>query len=415
MRIAFFVWEFFPRLVGGLGTYAIEIARKYEELGHDVTVFTLNDGNLPTREEWKGIEIHRPMVLDASDVFPLFVTEDLKKWGQNIKLFSDIFTYNLLSATKFVNYCMKKQNKRFDIVAVHDWLSSISGLMIKKDCQKLPVVLHLHSVEEQRSMNGGSEVVKHIEKTMADKADQVVTVSNSMKEYLSSLGFQSSKINVCYNGCDPKKYDPSKVDKKKVKKLRQRYEIKDDEKVILFVGRLTWIKGVYNLVHAMPSILKDFPKTKLLILGKGEQYNDLINHAKKHGISDKVIIRSEWVSEEERILHYALSDLCVFPSINEPFGIVSLEAMSMEKPVVVGAAGVNGLREQVIPTGPKRTGVHVNGESREDIAWGIKEVLKNFEEARNWGKNGRKRVLKEFTWDVAAKRTLEVYQRMVKK
>ncbi|MDI6798409.1 MAG: glycosyltransferase family 4 protein [Candidatus Aenigmarchaeota archaeon] len=414
MKIAVFCWEFFPKLVGGLGTYAIEITKKFEELGHDVTVFTLNDGSLPTRENWNGIEIHRPIVVDASDIFPFFVVEDLRKWGQNIRLFSDIFAYNLLSATKFVNDCIKKQGKKFDIVAVHDWLSSISGLLIKKDLKDLPIAFHIHSVEEQRSLGGGSEVVKHLEKTMGDKANHVITVSNSMKEYLASLGYPANKITVCYNGCDPEKYDPANVDKRKLEELRKKYEIKPDEKVILFVGRLTWVKGVYNLVHAMPSILKDFPDTKLIILGKGEQYGDLIAHIQKHDIADKVNIRSEWVDESERITHYALADLCVFPSISEPFGIVSLEAMAMEKAVVVGAAGVSGLREQVIPSGENKTGVHVNGENPEDIAWGVKEILKNFEEAKKWGKNGRKRVLKEFTWDIAAEKTLSIYESLTR-
>jgi len=414
MNIAFFVWEFHPRLVGGLGTYAIEITKKFEELGHEVTVFTLNDGTLPTRETWNGIEIHRPLIIDSSDIFPFLVTEDLRKWGQNIKLFSDIFTYNLLSASKFVNDLIKKQGRKFDVVAVHDWLSSISGLLIKKDLKKMPIALHLHSVEEQRSLGGGSAVVKHLERTMAERANQIITVSNSMKDYLVSLGYPSERISVCWNGCDPEKYNPAKVDKKKLEDLREKYGIKPNEKVILFVGRLTWVKGVYNLVHAMPSILKEYPNTRLLILGKGEQYGDLIVHVQKHGIADKVNIRSEWVEEDERILHYALADLCVFPSLSEPFGIVSLEAMSMEKPVVVGAAGVNGLREQIIPSGEDRSGVHVNGENPEDIAWGIKEVLKNFDEAKKWGKNGRKRVLKEFTWDIAAKKTLSIYESLIK-
>jgi glycosyltransferase involved in cell wall biosynthesis len=100
----------------------------------------------------------------------------------------------------------------------------------------------------------------------------------------------------------------------------------------------------------------------------------------------------------------------VFPSLSEPFGIVSLEGMSMEKPVVVGASGVSGLKEQIIPKGENQCGVHVDGANPNDIAWGIKEVLKDMDRARKWGKNGRKRVLKEFTWDVAAKRTLEVYE-----
>jgi len=414
MKLAVFCWEFYPKLVGGLGTYAIEITRKFVELGHEVTVFTLNDGTMKTKEEWEGIEIHRPMILDSSDIFPFFVTEDLRKWGKNIKLFSDIFAYNLLSASKFVNFCIKKEGRKFDIAVVHDWLSSISGLLIKKDMEKLPVAFHVHSAEQQRSLGGGSEVVKYLEKTMARKADHVITVSNSMKDYLASLAFPSDKITACYNGCDPEKYNITKVNKRELDELRKRYKIKDNEKVIFFVGRLTWVKGVYNLVHAMPSILKDFPNTRLVILGKGEQYNDLIAHIQKNNIADKVDIRSEWVDEEERILHYALADLCVFPSISEPFGIVSLECMSMEKPIVVGASGVSGLKEQVIASGKGKTGIHVNGENADDIAWGVKEILKNFDEAMKWGKNGRKRVLKEFTWDVAAKKTLSIYEALIK-
>ncbi|MEM5794601.1 MAG: glycosyltransferase family 4 protein [Candidatus Aenigmatarchaeota archaeon] len=414
MRIAIFCWEFYPRLVGGLGTYAVEISRKFEEMGNEVTVFTLNDGTLKTKEEWQGIEIHRPLILDVSDIFPFIVTEDLKKWGTSIKLFSDIFAYNLLSATKFVNFCIKKEKRKFDIVAIHDWLSSITGLAIRKEIGKIPIVFHLHSVEEQRSLGSGSEVVKYLEKTMAQKADKIITVSNSMKDFLIKLGYPQEKIVVCYNGCDPEKYNPKKVKKEKLEKLKEYYGIKEGEKMIFFIGRLTWVKGIKNLIKAMPIVLKDFPESKLIILGKGEEYSELVELSKKLGISDKVKIRSEWVSEEERILHYALADVCVFPSISEPFGIVSLEAMAMEKPVVVGAAGVSGLREQVIPSGKERTGTHVNGESPEDIAWGIKETFKNFEEAKKWGKNGRKRVLKEFTWSIAAKNTLKVYESLVK-
>jgi glycosyltransferase involved in cell wall biosynthesis len=415
MRIAMFCWEFYPRLVGGLGTYAIEISRKFKELGNEVTVFTLNDGNLKTKEEWNGIEIHRPLILDVSDIFPFLVTDDLKKWGTSIKLFSDIFAYNLLSATKFVNFCVKKEKRKFDIVAIHDWLSSITGLAIRKDLEKIPIAFHLHSVEEQRSLGSGSEVVKYLEKTMAEKADKIITVSNSMKEFLTRLNYPKDKIEVCYNGCDPKKYDPKKVKKEDVESLKKFYGIKENEKVIFFIGRLTWVKGVKNLIKAMPSVLKDFPESKLIILGKGEEYSELIDLSKKLGIEDKVKIRSEWVSEEERILHYAMADVCVFPSITEPFGIVCLEAMAMEKPVVVGASGVNGLREQVIPSGKDRTGTHVNGENPEDIAWGIKETFKNFEEAKKWGKNGRKRVLKEFTWDMVAKKTLKIYESLLEK
>lgn len=414
MNIGFFVWEFWPRLVGGLGSYALELTKKYTEKKHKVVVFTMNDGKLRTSEKWEGISIHRPLALDSSNIFPLFVAEDLKKWGTNVNFFAEVYNYNILSACKYVNQLIRKDKQHFDITSVHDWLSSIAGLMVKNELKDMPVVVHFHSVEEQRSLGKGSEVVKYLERTMGQKADKIITVSYSMKDFLVSLGYPKEKIEVVYNGCDVDKYDPKNVDKKLVEKLRERYKI-GDERVILFVGRLTWVKGVYNLIKAMPEVLKEFPKTKLIILGKGEEYNDLISLSQQLGLyEDKVCIRSEWVSEEERIAHYALSDLCVFPSISEPFGIVSLEAMAMEKPIVVGARGVSGLREQVIPSSEDKTGMHVNGEDPNDIAWGIKEILKNSEEAKEWGKNGRKRVEKEFTVDIAAERTLEIYEKVIK-
>jgi glycogen(starch) synthase len=112
-------------------------------------------------------------------------------------------------------------------------------------------------------------------------------------------------------------------------------------------------------------------------------------------------------------LHYAASDICIFPSVYEPFGIVSLEAMAMEKPVVVGARGVVGFREQVLSSGPDQNGVHVNGEDPLDIAWGIKETLRNPEKARNWGENGRKRVIEYFTWRKVADETLKIYESLL--
>jgi len=350
MNIGFFVWEYYPRMVGGLGTYAVEITKKYEEMKNKVAVFTLNEGNLKTERIWEGVEVHRPLLIDASDIFPMFVADDLKRWGGNIKFFSDVYIYNLLSASKFVNDLIKNKKMKFDLVCIHDWLSSVSGFLIKKELPNLPLVFHIHSIEEQRSLGDGSETVKHFERKMAEYANKIITVSRSMKQYLVSIGYPANKIEVVYNGCDPEKYNPAKVNKKKIDELRKKYDIKPNEKIIFFVGRLTHVKGVYNLIDAMPSVLKEYPNTKLIVLGKGEEYNDLVVRSQMYKISDEVRIRSEWVSEEERIAHYALADVCVFPSISEPFGIVSLEAMSMKKPVVVGASGINGLKEQIIPS-----------------------------------------------------------------
>jgi glycosyltransferase involved in cell wall biosynthesis len=409
LRIGFFVWEYPPALVGGLGTYAEYITREFVAMGNDVTVFTLNPGNLKTREIVKGVEVHRPLIADASNVFPMFVTDDLKKWGTNIRLFNDIFIYNVLSATKFINSMLKKEGCVYDVVCVHDWLSSIAGIIIKNET-KVPVVFHVHSTERGRSGGQGSEVVSYLEWAMAQRADRIITVSHAMQEDLVRHGWPKAKISVVWNGVDPERYNPKKCKPEEVEAIRSRYGIKPDEKMILFLGRLTWVKGVINLVQAMPMILTEYPNTKLVILGKGEQQNDIVEAAARLGISDKLICRFDFVPEKERILHYAAADVCVFPSTYEPFGIVSLEAMAMEKPIVVGAQGIVGFREQVVPFGPDQNGIHVNGGNPADIAWGIKEVLCDAERAKKWGENGRKRVLQYFTWRKAAEQTLQIYE-----
>ncbi|RLI21673.1 glycosyltransferase family 1 protein [Candidatus Bathyarchaeota archaeon] len=414
MRIGFFVWEYPPELVGGLGTYAEYITREFVELGNDVSVFTLNPGDLKTREILRGVEVHRPLIADASNVFPMFVIDDLKKWGTNIRLFNDIFIYNILSATKFINGLIKKEGYTFDVVCVHDWLSSIAGLIIKNET-KIPVVFHVHSTEWGRSGGQGSSVVSHLEYATAQKADRIVTVSHTMRDDLTRHGWSQSKISVVWNGVDPERYNPKECREEDVEKIREKYGIPKDWKMLLFLGRLTWVKSVRNLLQAMPMVFSEYPKTKLVILGKGEEQRDIVETAERLGIKDKIIYRFEFVPEDERILHYAAADVCIFPSVYEPFGIVSLEAMSMAKPVVVGAQGVVGFREQVVSSGPDQNGVHVNGGDPADIAWGIKEVLKDSERAKRWGENGRKRVLEFFTWRKAAEQTLEIYKMLLEK
>ena len=412
MRIGFFVWEYPPALVGGLGTYADYITREFVSMGNDVTVFTLNPGNLKTREVMKGVEVHRPLIVDASNVFPMFVIDDLKKWGTNIRLFNDIFIYNTLSATKFINSTLKKESCNYDVVCVHDWLSSIAGIITKNET-KVPVAFHVHSTEWGRSGGQGSEVVSYLEWATSQKVDKIVTVSHAMQEDLSRHGWPKSKISVVWNGVDPERYNPKNCNPEEVEAIRNRYGIKPDEKMILFLGRLTWVKGVTNLIQAMPMILAEYPKTKLVILGKGEQQNDITETANRLGISKNVACMFDFVPEKERILHYAASDVCVFPSTYEPFGIVSLEAMSMAKPIAVGAQGVVGFREQVVPFGPDQNGVHVNGGNPTDIAWGLKEILADPNRAKKWGENGRRRVLQYFTWRKAAEQTLQIYDRLL--
>ncbi|MCD6243303.1 glycosyltransferase family 4 protein [Candidatus Bathyarchaeota archaeon] len=416
MKIAVLVYEYPPKIVGGLGTYATEITRKFVLLDHDVTVFTMNDdeGSLPTREIWRGIEIHRPIHIDISDSLPDVVAEDVKKWGRGLQFFSKVLMYNYLSASKLINELVRKDEFKFDLVVAHDWLSIIAGAAIKREL-KLPLVFHVHSTEKGRTLGDGSEVISNLELRGGKTADMVITVSNAMKEELKQLGFPEEKIRVCYNGVDPEKYNPNKVSKREIAQIRQKYGLKEEDLMIFFIGRLVWVKGVDKLVMAMQHVLKEIPNAKLVVVGMGDMQEYLEKLVENLKLQDAVKLRFEFIPEEERIIHYAACDVAVFPSLYEPFGIVTLEAMSMEKPVVVGARGVSGMREIVIPNGPEQCGFHINPNDPKDIAWGIVNAIKDPAKKEQLGKNGRKRVLENFTWDIIAKKTIELYEEVIEK
>jgi glycogen(starch) synthase len=369
---------------------------------------------LPTREIWRGIEIHRPLHINISDSLPDVVAEDIKKSWTGIQLFSKILVYNNLSASKLVNELIRKEEIKYDIVVAHDWLSAMGGMTVKREIG-LPFAFHVHSTEKGRTLGNGSVTVSNIELHAARVADLIVTVSYAMKDELIGLGFPKEKIQVSYNGVDPDKYNPSTVTPDQIRKIRAKYDVKDNEEMILFIGRLVGVKGVDKLIMALPHILQKNPKAKLVIVGHGDLQEYLMNLVKVTKMSDFVKFRFEFIPEEERILHYAACDVAVFPSFYEPFGIVVLEAMAMEKPVVVGGAGISGMREIVVCCGDEQCGYHIDPNNPSDIAWGINSVLENADRKKWLGKNGRKRVLNEFTWDKVSVKTLGLYERIVKR
>jgi glycogen(starch) synthase len=416
MKIAVFVYEYPPKIVGGLGTYAAEITRKFVLMDHDVTVFTMNDdaGTLPTREIWRGIEIHRPLHIDVSDSLPDVIAEDIKKWGRGLHLFGKLLVYNYLTASKLINELIRKEGVKYDVVVAHDWLSVIGGVTAKKEVG-LPLAFHVHSTEKGRTLGNGSSVVSSIELRGANVADMIVTVSYAMKDELVQLGFPRDKIYVSYNGVDPQKYSPESVSAEQVLKIRESYGLKDDDLMVLFLGRLVGVKGVDKLIMAMPHVLPKFPKARLVIVGVGDLQDYLANLVRTMRLDKYVKFRFNFISEEERILHYAACDVAVFPSLYEPFGIVALEAMSMERPVVAGAVGVSGMREIVVCCGEEQCGYHIDPNNPSDIAWGITSALESPEKRKWLGKNGRKRVLNEFTWSSIAEKTVDLYEQILKR
>jgi len=416
LKLAVFIYEFPPKIVGGLGTYGAEITRRFVLNDHDVTVFTMNDdgGSMPVREIWRGIEVHRPLHIDISDSLPDVISEDIRKWGRGQRLFGKLMVYNYLSAAKLINDLIRQEGMHYDVVVAHDWLSAMGGTTVKRETG-LPFAFHVHSTEKGRTMGTGSGVVSNIELRTAKMADMVVTVSYAMKDELVGLGFPREKIQVSYNGVDPEKYNPANIAKEDIARLRAKYDIKPDDYMLLFIGRLVGVKGVDKLILAMPHILAKMPQAKLVIVGVGDLQEYLTNLTAITKMGEYVKFCFDFIPEEERILHYAACDIAVFPSFYEPFGIVALEAMSMEKPVVVGASGVSGMREIVICCGPEQCGYHIDPFNPSDIAWGVTSALETNNWATKLGKNGRKRVLAEFTWNKIAEKTVELYQTITKR
>ncbi len=409
MRILYLPFEFPPFFMGGLGTYASEMAKRYARLGHSITVFAKNPGDAITRDLFEGVEVHRPLLVNAVDLIPLIIPEDVKKWptpAQNY--FAEVFMYNILSATKASNQLVKADKRDFDLIVAHDWLSTIAGIICKKEIRK-PLILHLHSVEEGRGGGEGSTTVKSLEKLGGRMADLIVTVSYSMRDQLVSLGYEEKKIRVIHNGVDEKKYDPVRYSPEKIAEFRRKIGIGNDP-MIFFVGRLAWIKGADTLVRAMPMILKEVPNAKLVLLGKGEQEGMIKSMISQLGLQDSVKLHLEFVDEKERLLYYAACDVACFPSKYEPFGIVCTEAMSMEKPVIVGATGTSGFREQIVPSGPDRSGAHINPDDPHDLAKFAIEFLKDENLRKQLGRNGRKAVMEKFTLDSVAEKTAKVYE-----
>jgi glycosyltransferase involved in cell wall biosynthesis len=133
-------------------------------------------------------------------------------------------------------------------------------------------------------------------------ADLIVTVSYAMKDELIRLGFPREKIQVCYNGVDPKKYNPEKVSKDQIHRIRESYGIKDDDLMILFLGRLVGVKGVDKLIMSMPHILSRYPKAKLVVVGVGDLQEYMTNLTRTMRLDDYVRFNFNFIPEEERIL-----------------------------------------------------------------------------------------------------------------
>ncbi len=401
MRIAMVVWEYPPHVVGGLGTYSGAMAPALRAAGHDVQVFAaLRDGDAPEERP----DTHWARQLDLSPTYLGVYNQEASSWGA---FFGELYSTNILWAD-----AVRAEHDRdpFDVIAVHDWLGAPAGLTLARHVDT-PIVLHVHSAEWGRQPGGPSPIVSQWETAAGRAAAATITVSQAMVRDLIAHGWEAERVHGVWNGVDTDKFSP---DAPGGPELRARYGLPDEAPVVFFIGRLTGVKGARPLIEGWPRVVDQHPEARLVALGTGDQDEEIRGLVAGLGVEDSVTLRTEWVSEAERIAHFAAADLVVLPSTYEPFGIVCLEAMACGKPVVVGARGVVGFREQVLNYGPHQCGVHVNGADAADIAWGLDEALSDQERMQCWGRNGRRRAETMFTWERCAARTVEVYGRVAR-
>jgi glycogen synthase len=276
---------------------------------------------------------------------------------------------------------------------------------IKTGCG-IPMVATMHATEAGRMHgihNDLNRYIHQMEWRLTFESWEVIVNSHSMHAELQRLfGVPKDKIVVIPNGTDPDTFnfdfDPYP--------MRSQYAGEHDQ-IILYVGRLVNEKGVQILLDAAPKILSACPGARFLVVGTGYYMDHLKNQARSLGIDNYVRFLG-YVDDDSLKKFFKISDLVCIPSLYEPFGIVALEGMAAGKPVVTSDTG--GLTD-FVEHGV--TGLTTYTGDSNSLAWGIMEVLRNPELAQRMAKDAYEKVQHIYNWKVIAKRTEELYEKVL--
>ena len=242
-----------------------------------------------------------------------------------------------------------------------------------------------------------------IEWLLTYEATEVIVNSNYMKCELQRLfGLPFEKINVVPNGINLNNFSGVEKDYD----FRRQYAM-DNEKIILYVGRLVYEKGIQNLISAMPKILQGYHDTKLVIAGKGGMFDELKAQSDSMGLGNKVYFTGYLNSKQVQKM-YKCADIAVFPSTYEPFGIVALEAMLAGIPTVVSDVG--GLNE-IVEHGVD--GMKSYAGNPNSIADSVLTLLYDHQLCDNISKNAKNKVKEQFNWNKIAQDTHFIYEKAI--
>lgn len=383
MRIVMLSWEYPPKNIGGLSNHVHNLSRALTLLGHEIHVITCEEGTSPVEENDDGIIVHRvtPYKID---------TEDFTKWIMQLNF-------------SMIEECIRIIRKvgKIDIIHAHDWLSAYSAKTLKWSFN-IPMVSTIHATEEGRNNGIRTEMQRYISSTewlLAYESWKIISCSNYMKEQIiSTFKVAKDKIWVVPNGVDSKGFDfefnPLE--------FRRNYAL-DDEKIIFFIGRHVFEKGIQLLIDAVPRILAEYSKAKFVIAGTGPMTEELKYKAKQMGLENKILF-SGYMNNEIKSKLYRVANIAVFPSLYEPFGIVALEAMAAGCPIVVSDTGGLGELVEHRVNGMKM----INGLT-ESLKDNVLALLNDNELCEHIKENAKESIKEKYTWEEVAKLTTKMY------
>ena len=385
LKVIMLTWEFPPRVIGGISPHVYSLSRSLVKNGVEVYVITCDFPGAPAHEVIDGVEVHR--IDSYKNPAPDFAT-----W---------VYLMNVnmqREAAALVNSIGE-----IDVFHAHDWLVATADIGLKHVFRK-PLLATMHSTEVGRRDGIHSDYERMIHETEAwltYEAWRVICCSGYMVSHVQwAFGIPQDKLVMVPNGVDTKPYE--NVEKQDLRMFRRRFAL-PEEKIVLFVGRLVYEKGVHVFVNAVPKVLEKV-NAKFIVVGNGYMKEQLSNLVNSMGLGHKVLFTG-FVDDDTLVKLQKCADVSVVPSLFEPFGIVALEAMAAKSPVVVSDTG--GLSEIVEHD---VTGVKVYPNNPDSLAWGITKVLLD-EKYANWIRtNAYKKAQEKYNWDKIAKQTKAEYE-----
>lgn len=388
MKILMLTWEYPPRIVGGIARVVHDLSKRLIKDGHEVTVVTYRDNtDVPEYENDKGVNVYR---VDNYMIHP----NNFIDWIMQLN-------FNMVSkATEIIN-----KEGGFDVIHAHDWLVTYAAKSLK-NAYDIPIVATIHATEAGRNSGIHDETQRYINDTewlLTYEATEVIVNSNYMKNEIQRLfGLPFDKINVIPNGINLSNFTGIERDYD----FRRQYAM-DNEKIILYVGRLVYEKGIQNLIAAMPKVLSNYNDAKLIIAGRGGMIDELKAEAASLGLNNKIYFTGYLDSKQVQKM-YKCADVAVFPSTYEPFGIVALEAMLAGVPTVVSDVG--GLNE-IVNHGVD--GMKSYAGNPNSIADSITALLYDHQLANNCAKRAKQKVKEQFNWEKIAQDTHFTYEKAI--